>query len=130
MVVALRWIIGSATVPTTVEQNEAMLPKSDVTLGGKYRLQGQPCCGQHLRARHCLDCRRVAIHSDGSAGSFNHYEPFPIKSPNGVGIYRERGVRGGSKISSNLGLRLSASTKLSVTLSNGTLHDDFWEKEF
>ena len=32
VVAALRWIIGSATVPTTVEQNEAMLPKSDVTL--------------------------------------------------------------------------------------------------
>jgi hypothetical protein len=62
MVASLRWIIGSAAALTTTEQNEAVLPKADVTLEAvKYRLQGQPGCGQHLRGRQGLDYRGVAV---------------------------------------------------------------------
>ena len=32
MIASLRWIIGSAAALTTTEQNEAVLPKADVTL--------------------------------------------------------------------------------------------------
>jgi hypothetical protein len=112
MVAALRWIIGSAEALTITEQNEAVLPRPDVTLeavdtGFKASLVAASI---HAEVAAWIIHELLWAAIDVSARSTKR-DPLPTESTSGVRFLRDRGRQDDQKSPSNLGSDLMALDK-------------------
>src|SRR5438034_387770 len=104
MVAAFRWSIGSAEASTTTEQNDAVLPRTHITLEAvNTGFEDTAVAASISRDRHSLDYARAAVGSDWCRSTLNQHDPLPVESTSGIRVGRDRRRQNDRKSLSSLG---------------------------